>query len=72
MAKNTYTLSVGGKTITAKGVNLKTAVESEGFTVVTMQTEERKVFNGKYIIKCIGNTTIYAEWVEKNKKIIPS
>ena len=64
---NTYILKVGGKETTVKGVNLRTAVESEGYEILSMNHEHFRKPNGKYVVKCINNVTIYAEWVEKFK-----
>ena len=66
---NSYNLHVGGKVITTKGCNLKTAIENEGFVIATMEHEHYRKPNGRYYVRCVGNVTIHAEWVEKVKRL---
>ena len=60
-----YILKVGGKIIETSGVNLKTAIEDEGFIIVAMHQDNKRRPNGKGIVYCENNTIIYTEWVEK-------
>ena len=69
MSMNKYKLRIGGKEITTNGVNLKSAIEKEGYVVRNMfHRNGRYNLNGKYDIILDGGTRMYAEWLNKKKK----
>lgn len=68
--ENTYRLNVGGKETIVKGCNLQSAINKEKYDIRSIEHENSKKLNGKYIIRCNdGTTIIYAEWVEKVNKL---
>ena len=49
----------------AKGINLESAIESLGFTIIRIKPLWRGKSNGKYYAICEGNNLFHCEWVEK-------
>ena len=64
-----YILKVGGKIIHVEGVNLKTAIEDEGFKILSMYQDNVRKPNGRCIVHCENNTTIFTEWTAKMKRL---
>lgn len=66
---NTYRLKVGGKETIVNSYNLQSAIEKEGYKILSMEHECYRKPNGKYFIRCVDNITIRAEWVEKVNRL---
>lgn len=64
-----YILKVGGKVINVEGVNLKTAIEDEGYKILSMHQDHYTNPNGRCIVYCENNTTIFTEWTAKMKRL---
>jgi len=67
MADNNYTLRYSGsiEEIKAKGYNLESALDRKGIIFNSIQQDNSRNPNGKYIVHLSGGGRMYATWLEK-------